>query len=152
MWLPRTDTEEIICPRSRRAISVPLAPVKTGIWRSLADSQPRSSGHMGARKAPIPKLIVRVRFPSPAPTPNPQIRWPTHRTGHTSRDAPDRRPGARSANKSAAVSPMGERGGARRPGPGLEGARHGYAAEAPGSSDAFVAIGAPRVMTTWFTR
>ena len=33
---------------NRRAISVPLTPVKTGISRSLADSQPRSSGHMRA--------------------------------------------------------------------------------------------------------
>ena len=35
-------------PRDHRAISVPLAPVKTGISRSLVDSQPHSSGHMRA--------------------------------------------------------------------------------------------------------
>jgi hypothetical protein len=34
--------------RRRRAISVPLTPVKTGVLWSLADSQLRSSGHMRA--------------------------------------------------------------------------------------------------------
>jgi hypothetical protein len=41
-------------------VSVPLTPVKTGISRLLADNQPRSSGHVKAPKALIPKLIVRL--------------------------------------------------------------------------------------------
>ena len=51
----------------RRAISVPLAPVATGLSRTLTGSLPHSSGHMKARITQIPKLIVRVRFPSTAP-------------------------------------------------------------------------------------
>jgi hypothetical protein len=53
--------------QGRRAISGSSAPVKSGPSRSLTDSPPRSSGGMAARTAQIPKLIVRVRFPSPAP-------------------------------------------------------------------------------------
>ena len=49
-----------------RAINVPLAAVTRGLSRILRDSSPRGSGHMTARTAQIPKLIVRVRFPSPA--------------------------------------------------------------------------------------
>ena len=52
--------------QDRRAISVPLTPVKTGLSRSLTDSPPRRSGHTEARTTQLPKLIVRVRFPSPA--------------------------------------------------------------------------------------
>jgi hypothetical protein len=56
-------------PRSRaarRAISGPLTPVIRGRSRSLtAMPRPRSAGAAG-RTAQIPKLIVRVRFPSPA--------------------------------------------------------------------------------------
>jgi hypothetical protein len=52
----------------RRAISVPLTSVKKGLSRSFPDALPCRSGRTTARIAQIPKLIVRVRFPSPAPT------------------------------------------------------------------------------------
>jgi hypothetical protein len=55
----------------QRAISGPFTSVKGGLSRSLTDSSPRRSGHVGARMAQIPKLIVRVRFPSPAPVRRP---------------------------------------------------------------------------------
>ena len=52
----------------RRAISGPLTQATSGLSRSLADSPSRRSGRpTGARTVQIPKLIVRVRFPSPAP-------------------------------------------------------------------------------------
>jgi hypothetical protein len=51
-----------------RAISVPLTPVIRGYSRSLADPLRRRSGRISARTGQIPKLTVRVRFPSPAPT------------------------------------------------------------------------------------
>jgi hypothetical protein len=54
--------------QGRRAISVPLTPVKKGLSRSLTDSPPRRSGHLTAHTTQILKLIVRVRFSSPAPT------------------------------------------------------------------------------------
>ena len=50
-----------------RAISGPLGPVTGGLSRSLADTSHRRSGPVEARTVQIPKLIVRVRFPSPAP-------------------------------------------------------------------------------------
>ena len=50
----------------RHAISVPLTPVTRGLSRSLADTPQRRSGRTAARIAQIPKLMVRVRFPSPA--------------------------------------------------------------------------------------
>ena len=62
--------------RDRRAISVPLTPVTKGLSRSPTGSPPRSSGYLTARMAQIPKLIVRVRFPSPAPTEKSQFRGP----------------------------------------------------------------------------
>jgi hypothetical protein len=71
----------------RRAINVQLARVTSGQSRALSVYKVGWSTASSTAICPIPKLIVRVRFPSPAPTPNPQIRWPTHRTGHTSRDA-----------------------------------------------------------------
>jgi len=52
---------------SRRAISVPLTPVRRGLSRSLAAKLHRRSGCVQGRTVPIPKLIVRVRFSSPAP-------------------------------------------------------------------------------------
>jgi hypothetical protein len=52
----------------RRAISRPLTPAKTGFSWSLADRPSCRSSRIEARTAQIPKLIVRVRFPSPAPT------------------------------------------------------------------------------------
>ncbi len=51
--------------RVRRAISVPLTPVTRGLSRSLTDAPHRRSGHVKAETAQLPKLIVRVRFPSP---------------------------------------------------------------------------------------
>jgi hypothetical protein len=58
---------------ARRAISVPLTPVTRGLSRSLADTPPRRSGPVAGRMAQIPKLIVRVRFPSPAPVLRAQV-------------------------------------------------------------------------------
>jgi hypothetical protein len=51
----------------RRAISVPLTTVKDGTERPLAAIEVGSSDTMTARFVQIPKLIVRVRFSSPAP-------------------------------------------------------------------------------------
>jgi len=53
--------------QDRQAISGPLTPVTRGLSRSLTDSRSRRSGRVAARTAQIPKLIVRVRFSSPAP-------------------------------------------------------------------------------------
>ena len=50
-----------------RAISMPSTLVTSGVSRSVADTSPRRSGGIAARTAQIPKLTVRVRFPSPAP-------------------------------------------------------------------------------------
>ncbi len=61
--------------RRRRAISVPLTPVTRGLSRSLADTPHRRSGRSTDRIAQIPKLIVRVRFPSPAPDRRPRSGW-----------------------------------------------------------------------------
>ena len=56
-----------------RAISVPLTPVIKGASRSLADVLRRWSGHVRRRTGQIPKLTVRVRFPSSAPCENAQL-------------------------------------------------------------------------------
>ena len=56
----------------RRAISGPLATGPDGLSRSLADTPRRRSGRTTAPMAQIPKLIVRVRFPSPAPRQKPR--------------------------------------------------------------------------------
>jgi hypothetical protein len=50
-----------------RAISGPLARVTRGQSRSLADTCTRRSAPLAAVIAVLPKLIVRVRFSSPAP-------------------------------------------------------------------------------------
>ena len=50
----------------RRAISVPLARVTRGQPRPLADTYTRRSAPLAAVIAALPKLIVRVRFSSPA--------------------------------------------------------------------------------------
>src|SRR5262245_59812592 len=49
-----------------RAIGGPLAPVSQGPSRSLAVHRMPRSGRSGATIGRIPKLIVRVRFSSPA--------------------------------------------------------------------------------------
>jgi hypothetical protein len=57
-------------PRSaqdHRAISVPLARVMRGQPRSLGTTKGTRSAALAAATAPLPKLIVRVRFSSPAP-------------------------------------------------------------------------------------
>jgi len=46
---------------------VPITRVTKGLSRSLTDIRHRRSGDIAVRMAQIPKLIVRVRFPSPAP-------------------------------------------------------------------------------------
>ena len=51
----------------RRAISGPLTPANRGLSRSLTDGLVRRSSSVETRMAQIPKLTVRVRFPSPAP-------------------------------------------------------------------------------------
>jgi hypothetical protein len=51
-----------------RAISVPLTPVIKGVSRSLAVGSRRRSGCVSAQTVQIPKLTVRVRFPSSAPS------------------------------------------------------------------------------------
>jgi hypothetical protein len=57
----------------RRAISGPLTPVTSGLLRSLADTLRRRPDLLEARTAQIPKLIMRLRFPSPAPSGKPQV-------------------------------------------------------------------------------
>jgi hypothetical protein len=54
--------------QDHRAISVPLAGVKRGQPRVLADNRTARSAAMTAVIRQIPKLIVGVRFPSPALT------------------------------------------------------------------------------------
>jgi hypothetical protein len=56
--------------QDHRAISVPLAPVNGGQPRILAGTQMGSSAALATVTRQIPKLIVRVRFPLPAPTRN----------------------------------------------------------------------------------
>jgi hypothetical protein len=57
----------------RRAIGVPLARVTRGQPRPLADTYTRRSAPLAAVIAALPKLIVRVRFSSPAPLLKPQL-------------------------------------------------------------------------------
>jgi hypothetical protein len=52
---------------NRRAISGPFTSVTSGLSRSLADTSSRRSNAITGPTVQIPKLIVRVRFPSPAP-------------------------------------------------------------------------------------
>jgi len=95
MELPsaRTDTQADV----RRAISVPLTPVKTSFSRSLTDRPSCSSDRIEARTTQLPKLIVRVRFPSPAPDPNPQLGCLIHLCPASPRESPDCGSRARSA-------------------------------------------------------
>jgi hypothetical protein len=51
-----------------RAISVPLDSVTSGSPRLLPGTSPGRSGPIEARIVQLPKLTVRVRFPSPAPS------------------------------------------------------------------------------------
>ena len=54
-----------------------MTPVTGGLSRSLTDTPTRRSGRITGPDVQIPKLIVRVRFPSPAPRQNPgQLRCP----------------------------------------------------------------------------
>ena len=55
-----------------RAIGGPLAPASQAPSRSLVVYRVPRSGRSGAPIGRIPKLIVRVRFPSPAPIRNPR--------------------------------------------------------------------------------
>ncbi len=59
---------------SHHAISVQLAPAISGQLRLQAARRSRRWRSMIAPTGPIPKLIVRVRFRSPAPTTSGQIR------------------------------------------------------------------------------
>ena len=56
-----------------RAISVQLTPVNQGQSRVLAVHGPGWSAALAARVGRIPKLIVRVRFSSPAPVRKPRL-------------------------------------------------------------------------------
>ena len=56
----RLKASDPVQGQDRRAISVPLTPVKTGLSRSLADNLSPKSGRVEARMAQIPKLIVQV--------------------------------------------------------------------------------------------
>jgi hypothetical protein len=58
--------------QDHRAIGGPLDPVTRGLPRSTADSQTSRSGPLAACFCQLPKLIVRVRFSSPAPRRNPR--------------------------------------------------------------------------------
>ena len=49
-------------PQSRRAISVQLTPVTSGLSRSLPDTRTRRSAGVEAGTAQIPKLMVRIRY------------------------------------------------------------------------------------------
>jgi hypothetical protein len=75
--------------QDRRAISGPLTPVTSGLSRSLADTSQRRSGRTTARIAQIPKLIARVRFPSPDPRTKAQVRAGLERSIAGSSDAVD---------------------------------------------------------------
>ena len=84
----------IKCSRSAdvcRAISRPLASVMRGLSRSLAMMPRRRSGVGLARTVQFPKLIVRVRFSSPAPKvkvpalPGPGVRETTNVGEHAGR-------------------------------------------------------------------
>ena len=55
-------------PHGWRAISVPLTAVSSGLLRSLPDTSLCRSSYIEAQTVQLPKLTVRVRFPSPAPT------------------------------------------------------------------------------------
>jgi hypothetical protein len=57
--------------QDRRAIDGPLDSVARGLPRSGADTHTARSDPLAARSGQIPKLIVRVRFSSPAPLHNP---------------------------------------------------------------------------------
>jgi hypothetical protein len=54
-------------PKDRRAISGPLTRVTRGQPRSLRTGEVARSGPLPGMMARLPKLIVRVRFSSPAP-------------------------------------------------------------------------------------
>ncbi|GLY78642.1 hypothetical protein Airi01_069090 [Actinoallomurus iriomotensis] len=58
-------------PATTRAINVPLAPVTKGQQRSLADTCMTRSAPVTAEIPTLPKLVVRVRFPSPARSASP---------------------------------------------------------------------------------
>ena len=60
-------------PHRWRAISVPLASVNGGSSRSVAETFQRRPGRYEARTVQLPKLTVRVRFPSPAPIENTRL-------------------------------------------------------------------------------
>jgi hypothetical protein len=93
----------------RRAISVPLARVTRGQPGSLETARDARSAPLAAVTAALPKLIVRVRFPSPAPRrrPRPETVSPArallvgHRVGAAgplaaiSRPGPGRQPSHR---------------------------------------------------------
>jgi hypothetical protein len=66
------------------AINVPLAVVAGGAGRSRAARRRSRSGSIGLVAAQIPKLIVRVRFSSPAPRVQAQLRTglPSRRLDH----------------------------------------------------------------------
>jgi hypothetical protein len=95
-WPPRFPGGPVIrsgAEQDRRAISVSLTPVTKGLSRSLKGSPSRWSGHIAVRIPQIPKLIMRVRFSSPAPNEKAQLRLSTGMSSsETSRGWPACRP------------------------------------------------------------
>jgi len=71
---PVSGRPDVLPYGPRRAISGPLASVKSGRSQTLMDNSHRRPGRMTAETAQVPKLIVRVRFPSPAPWSKTQVR------------------------------------------------------------------------------
>ena len=57
----------------RRAISGPLTPVTSGQSRSSVNNEPPSSATLTAMRHTPSKLVMRVRFPSPALMVSPQV-------------------------------------------------------------------------------
>src|SRR5262249_19523635 len=62
-----TGADRCRSAQDRRAISGPLAGVTRGHLRSLGTGPAARSGPLAAVAGALPKLIMRVRFPSPAP-------------------------------------------------------------------------------------
>ena len=82
----------------RRAISGPLTPVTSGQSRSSVNNEPPSSATLTAMRHTPSKLVMRVRFPSPALMVSPQVSGILHffsryfydaRSGLRARSVPD---------------------------------------------------------------
>ena len=102
MGLAASGAVNAPAPHDRRAINVQLARVTSGQPRLLQVPRVAWSAVLPAVICPIPKLIVRVRFPSPAPDLESAVQMPyspcsasareTSDCGPRARCVPDRRP------------------------------------------------------------